>query len=767
MPEVMSTNEVSLNSIFGILRRRRSAVFAGMILVIAAAALYAFLKADSYRADVLMSLEPAAAQDYLNSADPSTRVNVQERLWLIRENLYSPALLETVISEFGLDSTTRSSEQDAWNRLVHNTRERLSATLKYLQLSNGSAPSAEMKKEQELERAKARIKIQVEAADAFSIGFEGSDRSQVAAVANRIAELLVQHTSRASEQRAGSAATFLEAEVERVKATLDQQRNRIHGYQQSATDQLPAQLGSNMKMLEMLEEQSMAKQEQISDDQARRASVAEEMKELASQGVLDKAPAPSAADTKIEDLRARLKELNSKYTPQHPEVKATEAELKEAEATRPADPPKVSADPSPAHLRYMQLKAEQEAIDRRLASSQQQYRTLAPDIANYRRKVQATPQHERTLAELTREYDETRVQYQSLLEKQNRAQLEERLEKNVQSTMFRIVRPAQFPLEPFAPKRARILLLSVLGGLGLGLFAAMFFEYRDTTYRSAEDFRGSSKLPVIALIPELNKAQPRLLGRSSHSRDSRTLPIAKQAVDAVQEIVTIHDPRSVASEQYGFVTLQLRHLLTGKACQVVAVTSPAGGEGKTVTSINLAVMLSRTGSGRVLLVECDLRKPSVGTYLGLAHSSGVGDLLQRSEETPVEPYLHQVGQLSVLLGGNPLSDPLEVLSSDRTRLLLDRLRKNFQFIVLDLPPILPVADSRVMADLSDGVVLVVRAGQTRRELLQHALERFPVPNILGVVLNDVQLQNSGYSKAYEYYARGYVAESERRMATQR
>ena len=84
-----------------------------------------------------------------------------------------------------------------------------------------------MKKEQELERAKSRIKIQVEAADAFSIGFEGSDRSQVAAVANRIAELLVQHTSRASEQRAGSAANFLEAEVERVKATLDQQRDRI------------------------------------------------------------------------------------------------------------------------------------------------------------------------------------------------------------------------------------------------------------------------------------------------------------------------------------------------------------------------------------------------------------------------------------------------------------------------------------------------------------------------------------------------------------
>ena len=764
MPETMGTTEVSLNSIFSILKRRKGTLLAGAVLVTAAAAVYAFLKADSYRSEVLMSVEPAAAQDYLKTTDTSARVNVQERLWLIRENLYNPQLLEAVIREFNLDA--KPSEEDTWSRLAQNAKQSLVGILRYLQLSNESSASAQIKKEQQLERIKSQIKIKVEAADAFSIGFEGRDRAQVTAVANRIAELLVQRTARASEQRAGSAATFLVAEVERVKTKLDQQRGRIQAYQQSATDQLPEQLGSNMKMLEMLEEQALAKQEQISQDQARRASVAEEMKELASQGILEKAPQLSPFDAKIEDLRARLKELQSKYTQQHPEVIAAEAELRTAQANRPADPPKISSDPSPAHLRYMQLKAEQEAIDRRISSAQQQQKMLPPEIANYRRKAQAAPQHERVLSDLTREYDETRVQYQSLLEKQNRAQLEERLEQNVQSTMFRVVRPAQFPLEPFAPKRGRILLLSVFGGLGLGLFVAMFFEYRDTTFRTPEDFRGSSKLPVIALIPELTTTQPRTFGRSQ-DRQPRSLSIGSGTSKAVKEVVTLHDPRSVASEQYGFVTLQLRHLVAGKACQVIAVTSPAGGEGKTITSINLAVMLSRTGSGRVLLVECDLRKPSVGNYLGLGQSSGIGDLLQGDHDRPIGPYLHDVGHLSVLLAGTPLSDPLEVLSSERTKELLSRLREEFKFIVLDLPPILPVADSRVMADLSDGVILVVRAGQTRRELLQHALERFPVPNILGVVLNDVQLQNSGYSKAYEYYARGYVTEPERRMATQR
>ena len=108
---------------------------------------------------------------------------------------------------------------------------------------------------------------------------------------------------------------------------------------------------------------------------------------------------------------------------------------------------------------------------------------------------------------------------------------------------------------------------------------------------------------------------------------------------------------------------------------------------------------------------------------------------------------------------------LEALSSDRPRNLFERLRREFPCIIVDLPPILPIADSRLLADLSDGVILVVRAQQTRRELFQYALERFKVPNILGVVLNGVDLRHSDYAYAYDYYAKEYLGQGAMRSAT--
>jgi polysaccharide biosynthesis transport protein len=760
-----AVNELSLNAMLDVLKRRKNAVLIGMLLATACAALYALSSADQYRAEVLMSVEPAAAQDYLKNPDAAPPVNVQEKLWLIREHLFSPALLGRIIQEFHLYSNQSGAAPHWWAGLTKTVRETLRKTLRRWRLLGSPQPTEQERKAQQIELTQARIKIEVEAPDAFSIGFEGDNRTEVTAAANRIAELLVQDTARASEQRADSAAGFLETEVNRVKETLDAQKQRIQEFQQSATDQLPAELGTNLKMFETLEGQLLAKKEQIADDQARRAAVVEELKELANQGVLDAPAEPSPAEAKLEEMRARLKELQAKYTPLHPEVKATEAEIRDLERTATENSSKTPAEPSPAHLRYMQLKAEQEAIDRRLVSYQQQLDALAPQIADYRRKAQATPQHERTLADLTRDYDETRLQYQSLLDKQNRAQLEERLEQSTQSAMFRIVRPAPLPLEPFAPKRGRIVLLGLLAGLGLGLLFAIFAEYRDTTYRSVEDFRTSTSLPVLAMIPALPEAPDPASRGAALRQSSNSLTLRESAARPVQQVVTLRAPRSIASEQYGFLTLQIRHLLAGPTSQVVAVTSAAGGEGKTITSINLAVMLSRTAVGRVLLLECDLRKPRVHEYLGLKQGGGVSDLLQGTRETMFETYLRRVDELSILTGGSALTNPLELLSSGRTRALLAQLREAFQYIIVDLPPILPIADSQILAELSDGVILVVRAHQTCRELFQHALGRFALPNILGVVLNGVALERSSYAKAYEYYAQDYVGQAERRAVS--
>jgi Mrp family chromosome partitioning ATPase len=159
--------------------------------------------------------------------------------------------------------------------------------------------------------------------------------------------------------------------------------------------------------------------------------------------------------------------------------------------------------------------------------------------------------------------------------------------------------------------------------------------------------------------------------------------------------------------------------------------------------------------GRVLLVDCDLRRPQVHERLGLKDPSGFSDLLAVTDRD-VSPYISKIGNLHVMTGGAQLSEPVG-LSSRRTREILARLREEYQLIVLDSPPIVPIADSHFLAAQADGVILVIRARQTRRELLQRAVESLGATNILGVVLNDVEYADTRYAYAYRYYQRHYMS----------
>jgi capsular exopolysaccharide synthesis family protein len=295
-------------------------------------------------------------------------------------------------------------------------------------------------------------------------------------------------------------------------------------------------------------------------------------------------------------------------------------------------------------------------------------------------------------------------------------------------------------------------LIGLVVGLGFGFLVAIISESRDTSFKSMEELGELTGMPVLAVIPYFpdGSGKPRRSARWDE-RGERILSLNNVAPAGVaRKIVTLSDPHSVPSEQYGFLAMNVRQRCGRTGSKVVAITSAAGGEGKTLTSINLAVMLSRTGPERVLLVECDLRRPWVHEYLGLSPSRGLATLLRRPDD-PLEPYLATVGPLTVLPGGSPLSDALELLSSDQTRVLFHRLRARFQYVVADLPPIVPIADSKILVDLSDGVVVVVRANQTPRDLLAHALERIQSPKIWGAVLNGLEMKR--YAYAYEYYGR--------------
>jgi capsular exopolysaccharide synthesis family protein len=161
----------------------------------------------------------------------------------------------------------------------------------------------------------------------------------------------------------------------------------------------------------------------------------------------------------------------------------------------------------------------------------------------------------------------------------------------------------------------------------------------------------------------------------------------------------------------------------------------------------------------VLLVDSDLRRPMVHQYLGLnrgpENTKGFSDLLAQTDEE-IGSYILKVGNLDVIPGGTLPENPVGILSSPRAQELLAQMRRQYRLIILDSPPIVPIADSHVLAALADGVVIVVRARQTRRELFRRAIQSLSTANVLGVVLNDVEYGDTRYAYAYRHYQRHYV-----------
>jgi capsular exopolysaccharide synthesis family protein len=246
-------------------------------------------------------------------------------------------------------------------------------------------------------------------------------------------------------------------------------------------------------------------------------------------------------------------------------------------------------------------------------------------------------------------------------------------------------------------------------------------------------------------------------------RSTSLVPVDSEAAQKSHELVASNSPRSVISEAYRAIRTGILLSTPGAPPQVILFTSGVSGEGKTVTAVNQAVTLVQAG-GRVLLIDADIRKPRLHRIFRIPNGSGLSTYL--AGQSRIVDSLHEVslngetrddiaGKLFVLPSGPLPPNPAELLGSRRMRELLQSLRADFDYIVIDTPPVLPVTDAVVLASFSDGVVLVVRGQVTPVAVSRESRDRLLSVNakLLGVVLNDVDLSSGDY----EYYKSHYYA----------
>jgi len=213
-------------------------------------------------------------------------------------------------------------------------------------------------------------------------------------------------------------------------------------------------------------------------------------------------------------------------------------------------------------------------------------------------------------------------------------------------------------------------------------------------------------------------------------------------------LVAAHDPHALAAEQYRTLRTRLASADHGHARRVLLVSSPAKGDGKSVTAANLALTMAQEFNRRIVLVDADLRRPGVHRLLGLPVQPGLADVLRG--EASLDDALVELPEfgLTVLPAGGRVDRQAELLGSQAMRRVIDALRSRFDRVVIDTPPALPLADVAVVAPMADGVLLVVRAGATPKPLIERALATFDDSRLLGLVLNDTGSRDA----TYETYA---------------
>jgi len=283
---------------------------------------------------------------------------------------------------------------------------------------------------------------------------------------------------------------------------------------------------------------------------------------------------------------------------------------------------------------------------------------------------------------------------------------------------------------------------------------------RSEAERSGSDLTGLSDATELLELAERQGGARQVVHRAKDERQTEKIGIdqfrqfqsVRVLVPPQSKLVCITDEESLAAEKFRFLKVRLRHLQQKRLLKRLLITSSLPEEGKSMIAANLAYTLAKKQQQRILLLEGDLRRPSLAKQLGLGKLPGLSELLQGEPSPAMNIYQLEGLGFWILPAGSPPTDPLELLQSRDLSALMDQLGAWFDWIVIDSPPVLPLGDTSVWMRLADGILLVTRPGKTAKRQLQRALEAVEQSKLLGALVN-----GSREAARSEYYGYGYYA----------
>jgi polysaccharide biosynthesis transport protein len=435
---------------------------------------------------------------------------------------------------------------------------------------------------------------------------------------------------------------------------------------------------------------------------------------------------------KRADLATQYADALNQYGPNFPKVVRMQSQLKELDLSVEREKKAVVAR---LESEYREAQQREDLLTRTLEQQKAEANLMSERMVQYNM--------------LKRDAEANKALYDGLLTKLKEAGISAAL----QSSNIRVVDPAMIPSYPSRPAKARNVALAFLVGLVGGIGLALLREYMDNTVKTPDDIENLARLPSLAVVPAFFESN------GNGRRGRRLAGMGTNGHDRPVELVAQHLPKSQISEAFRALRTSLLLSQADRPPQVVLVTSALPREGKTTAAANLAVTLAQLGD-RTLLIDADLRKPGIGRLLDLGNGkyAGLSSYLAGVSSLDLVTVQHPaIPNLSAIPTGPLPPNPADLLSSHRLAEAISELRSKFKFIVIDTPPIMAATDAVILSVQADGVLLIVRSGETPKEAFTRTRDLLVSVKcrLLGVVLNAVDSSAPDYYYSYRYYPYSY------------
>ncbi|MEM7585195.1 MAG: polysaccharide biosynthesis tyrosine autokinase [Acidobacteriota bacterium] len=734
IPQVQPLDDsLQLAAYLQIFVRRKWLLVAVASTVLVLALLQVFTTTPLYRSRVTLQVDPEDAKvlPYEEIAQSGGSLTKTEYLWTQAEKLKTRGLAGRVIDKLQLGELPAFNAPTSQGMLL-DARGKLLGTLRWL-IGGGSSGSgdvdAAVQQDLLVNRLLGEMTVRpLRNTRLIEVGYQSHDPQLAADISNTLAEEFIEQHLESKFEATTRATDFLDKQLDELKIKVEESEEALVKYAQA----------KNIVNLNERETINRKKLADLSDELTRAESdlILKTTRYEAANAASISAFPEALKNSQIRSLEERLAQnerdlagLSSRYGEQWPAVKELRRQIEEAKSQLAAQKRQALGA---AASEYRLARERRDKLQAALAQQRQIVDRLNEDSIQYRY--------------LKRDTDSNKELYDGLLQRLKEAGVA----AGLKSSNIRIADRAVVPRAASSPRKGRSMVLALVLGLLLGTVAIFLAEMLDNTIKSTEEVVHQLGLPALGIIPSLANQGSRggkLIPWRSKPSDVRSPVLASSGQDAMH---------GRAWEAYRSLRTSLLLSHSGKPPQVILVTSALPGEGKTTTVANTAMAMAQTGA-RTLVIDLDMRRPALSKTFGITTNGGMSAYLSGNSDLSSLIQRTTIPELYLLSAGPPAPNPPELLGSARMAKGLELAREYFTHVVIDSPPTLELSDALVLSRAVDGVILVARAGKTPRQALHRASDRLIKlgAQILGVLINDVDVERGEYSYYYGGYYQGY------------